>query len=150
MRTWHVVQTKPSQEVRAAVELTQQNFHVYTPVLNAKPLFPRYIFAEFDRDTDNWGVIRSTRGCCDVLKNGFRPVVVRQEIMEAIMTYRAPQEPADGIVEFAKGQTVRIQRGVLGGYSGLFQGTDKQRMRAFLEVLGNRVEVPILDLVAAL
>lgn len=143
---WHVVNTRPNQEIRAAVELTRQDFQVFFPVIRSKPLFPRYIFTQFDRDGPGWGVIKSTRGCCDVLKNGFRPVIVRQPIMDAILAYSEPQDAVEPLPNFITGQLVTIRNGLLRGYEGLFQGTDKQRTKAFLEILGNRIEIPISDL----
>ena len=134
-RAWHCTFTRPQQELRAAIELTKQDFHVFTPTFDAKPLFPRYIFVEFDRDKDPWGLIRSTRGCVDVLRNGFHPIIVRPQIIDAIMAFIPPSEPENIDSTYAKDQKSRIKSGLLAGYEGLFQGTDKQRVQAFLEIL---------------
>lgn len=143
MQTWSVVYTKPNQEVRAAIELTKQDFHVYSPIHFTRPLFPRYIFAEFDRDQDNWGLIRSTRGCIDVLKNGFRPIIVQQTVMEAIMAFKPTEDGPEIDPVFTANQRVRINSGILQGYEGLFTGSDKQRTQAFLDILGNKVSVAL-------
>lgn len=150
MQAWHCVQTKPSQELRASVELTKQGFEVYYPLDQSQakpaPLFARYIFSRFDRDVDNWGLIRSTRGCCDVLRTGFRPAIVRQSLIDAIMAYTAPEPVQDAYPVFLEGQTVRITNGLLQGHEALFRGTNKQRTTALLEFMGVSWKVPITDL----
>lgn len=150
MLAWYCANTRPQQEHRALIELTKQGFHAYTPIFSpGKVLFPRYIFLEFDKDKDNWGLIRSTRGCVDVLKNGFNPIPIRQSIMETIMAYEPSPEPTQTDPTYSKDQKVRITTGILAGYEGLFQGTDKQRVQAFLDILGKRVSVPLRDISTA-
>jgi len=149
MQQWFCVLTRPQQERRAMIELTKQDFHTYVPLLESKPLFPRYIFVQFDKDCDPWGLIHSTRGCIDLLKNGFQPIPIRQSIMDAIMSYEPPAEPVQPDQTFTKDQKVRITHGILAGYEGLFEGTDKQRIQAFLNILGKRVSVPVKDISSA-
>lgn len=153
MIAWHVVNTKPSQEIRASIELAKQGFEVYLPLLNApkaksQPLFPRYIFSAFDRDVDNWGLIRSTRGCCDVLKNGPNPATVRQPIIDAIKAYAASEPSPEPVRVFALGEIVKIQSGLLQGYQALFKGTNKQRTMALMEFMGVPWTIPLSDLAA--
>jgi len=167
MLAWGVVFTKPQQEARAAIELTNQagrfspGFMVRFPLMhyerikNHKPekvtcaLFPRYIFALFDRDLDDWGCIRNTRGVSDILCNGHRPVVVRPQIMEAIMTYKAPEIVSQADQVFTPKQRVVVTEGVLNGLEGLFIGNNKQRTKAFLEILGKQIEIPYSTIAAA-
>jgi transcriptional antiterminator RfaH len=142
MQAWFVAMCKPNQEARAAVELTNQEFEVYLPALDSKPMCPRYIFVKFDRESDNWGTIRSTRGCIDLLRNGFMPSPVPESAMKAIMSYQAPQEPIPTDAQFTPGQTVKIVEGVLAGLEGLFQRDAKGRSMALLEIMGRKVEIP--------
>lgn len=142
MIAWHCAVTKPQQEHIAAVHLANQQFHTYLPVLDAKPMFPRYIFVEFDRDRDPWGVIRSTRGCCDLLKDGFIPAIVPQKAIEAIMAFKPPEIIPGELGQFTPGQRVRIMDGVLNGLEGLFQGDAKGRTACLLEICGRKVTVP--------
>ena len=142
MMAWHCAVTKPQQEHIAAIHLTNQQFHTYLPVLDAKPMFPRYIFVEFDREKDPWGSIRSTRGCIDLLKDGFKPAIVPHKAIEAIMAYQ-PQIPSSPeSVNYEKGQRVKIVDGVLDGLEGLFQGDAKGRTACLLEICGRKVTVP--------
>jgi transcriptional antiterminator RfaH len=149
MVEWFCVHCRPQQETRAAIELTKQDFRAYMPLIDSKAMFPRYIFVQFDKDADNWGVIRSTRGCIDLLKNGFSPIPIRQSIMDAIMAYEPPAEPVQPDQTFTKDQKVRITTGILAGYEGLFEGTDKQRVYALLTIVGKKVSVPMKDISSA-
>lgn len=142
MLTWHVVTTKPQQEARAAVELANQEFRVFLPVLSAKPMFPGYIFVQFDREIASWGTIKNTRGCIDLLRNGFLPSNVHDDIIEALMAYRPPQAAAAGEIEFSRGQPVKVTDGILEGLEGLFQSDVKGRTLCLLEICGKRVQVP--------
>lgn len=167
MLAWSVVFTKPQQEARAAVELTNQadrfspGFMVRFPLFHYEriknhvvervtgPLFPRYIFLKMDRDRDDWGCVRNTRGVADIICNGHRPVIIHQSIMEAIMDYKAPEAVSAAGQIFTLKQNVVITDGVLKGLEGLFTGSNKQRTKAFLDILGKKIEVPYSTIAAA-
>ena len=143
MIAWHVAFTRCQQEVRAALELTNQDFRVFLPILCAKPMFPRYLFVQFDREIDPWGKIKSTRGCVDLLKDGYLPAIVPARIIEAIMAYApAPEKPADGQTQFTAGDAIKITTGPLAGLEGLFVADRKARVMCLLELCGKRIEVP--------
>ena len=142
MRAWFVVNSKPQQETRAALELANQNFEVFLPILDAKPMFPRYLFVAFDRDRDSWGPIQHTRGCSGLLKNGFLPIPVRDDVIVALKDYRPPEKPHDGETIFTKGQEVQITEGPLQGLHGLFQADEKRRVYALLEICGKPIKIP--------
>ena len=142
MLAWHIAVCRPLQETRAAIELVNQDFRVYLPILDSKPMFPRYIFVQFDREYDDWGKIKSTRGCVDLIKNGFQPSIVPQDAMDAIMAFKPPVEPVDGETQYTEGQMVQIISGPFQGFQGLFQRDAKGRTAALLEVMGRRIELP--------
>lgn len=143
MLAWHVAYTRPQQEARAAIELANQAFRVFLPVLYSKPMFPRYLFVQFDRMKDPWGKIRSTRGCCDLLRDGFMPAIVPDQAVEAIMAYREPEKPSPGEgVNFTSGDAVRVVGGPLAGLEGLFVADRHARVACLLELCGKRIEIP--------
>jgi len=141
MQHWFVVISKPSQEARAALELTKQDFPVFLPILNEKPMFPRYLFVAFDVARSPWGVIKNTRGCVDLIRNGFNPSPVPAGVMETLMAYRPLPEPEQDENQFTKGQAVKIVEGPLAGIAGLFVADKNRRVSCLLEILGKRVEV---------
>ena len=140
---WFCVVSKSNQEARAAVELTKQGFDVFMPILDRRPMFPRYLFVQFDRERDPWGAIKNTRGCVDLLKNGFLPSPVPTPVIEALKAYRPPVEGEAAPEQvFNTGETVVIHTGPLSGLSGLFQANVKGRTACLLEIMGKRVEIP--------
>ena len=68
---WYVVHTQPNRENRAAMNLRRQGFSAYLPIFQrtrrharrtetvSRPLFPRYMFVEFDRNREPWRSIHS-------------------------------------------------------------------------------------------
>jgi len=144
-----VVWTKPGEEIRASINLTNQGFPVFLPLHEGRPLFPRYLFLEFDRSQPEWAKVRSTRGCIGLITNNHLPVPVPDEVIMALKSYRPPQEPAHGETVFTQGQTVRIVDGPLQGLEGLFVADRNKRVSCLLELLGRKVEVPRASVQAA-
>jgi len=142
MINWFVVQTHSRQEARAAIELARQEFHTYLPILHSKPMFPRYLFVRFNREMDNWGVIRSTRGCIDLLRNGFLPIAVREEVIETIRSYMPPIDHTEPH-KFITGEVICVTDGAFTGFQGLFVSDHKERVKCLLEIFGGKREVEI-------
>ena len=69
--------------------------------------------------------------------------------MDAILAFEDMPAEIEADPTYSQGQKVRIKAGLLAGYEGLFTGTDKQRVQAFLDILGNKVSVPIRDIAPA-
>lgn len=162
MLAWHCVVSSPQQEIRASIEIAKSGFDVFFPIkryerrtLNRPPqiitgpLFPRYLFVRFDRLLPDWTKIRDMRGVSDILTNSNQPIIVRDDIVEAIRTYKEPERVVEGDKAFIPEQRVRIVNGPLSGIEGLFKGSDRQRTKAFLEILGKRWEIPFSTIEAA-
>src|ERR1700760_217373 len=132
MRQWYCIVSKPAQEHRAAYELRNQAFEVYLPLIHSKPLFPRYLFCRFDVLTDNWGKIRSTRGCIDLLKHGFNPQRIRDQIIDAIMAFEATPEAQITPPEFTPNQRITVINGPFSSFEGLFQKSAQGRVKVLL------------------
>lgn len=115
------------------------------------PLFPRYIFAQFDRERDPWGWILATKGVRDVLRDcDGRPCLVPDNVMVE-MKHRL-QASADAVQPdpvYAVGQRVKITDGILEGFEALFEGSAQQRTYAMLEIVGRKVKVPMKSIIAA-
>lgn len=159
---WYVAVSHPCQEIRAAMEITKLEFEVFYPIKTFQrfrkqgapvqvtgPLFPRYLFAKFDRELDDWGKIKDQRGVADILRNQNRPVAISTSVVEAIRSYREAIQEVYSPGIFEDKQKVRIVSGILCGVEGLFKGSDRQRTKAFLEILGKRYEVPHNTIAAA-
>jgi transcriptional antiterminator RfaH len=160
MERWHAVYTQPHREALAREHLERQGFEVYAPCYIKRrrharkvddvpaPLFPRYIFTRFDPDVAGWRVIRSTRGCIDLVRSGLEPLEVPAEIIDEIRS-RADE---NGYVVLARndhlvaGAKVRIESGPFAEYEAIFETVrDEDRVVVLLSLLGGQVkaEVPI-------
>ena len=76
MSQWYVVKTKPNQEKRASLNLSNQNFKVISPFIRREkgyePLFPSYIFVSFDINKSIWSKINNSYGVSKLLSfNGI-------------------------------------------------------------------------------
>jgi len=114
------------------------------------PLFPRYIFARFDREQDGWQPIRNTRGVSYIISTpDNRPIPIHDEIMTVIRDYKPHETPPQANQEFKAGDRVKIAEGVLAGLEGLFVEDQNKRVYALLDVMGKSIKVPLKSIVAA-
>lgn len=97
---WFVVVTKQAKEFAAACAIEAEGFRTFLPIKIvevshagkrervSRPLFPRYIFVEFDREKETYGKINYCRGVanmglmCDA---DAKPIALRPKVMERIM-----------------------------------------------------------------
>ena len=89
---WFVVMTKPKQEIKAKLNLENQNFHVLLPMLKldsdakkTEPLFPSYLFVNFDPEDYKWLKISNTRGVKKILKCSIHPTEVDSEFVKLLL-----------------------------------------------------------------
>src|ERR1041385_5933087 len=85
---WYVVQTQANAENKAVAHLSRQGYATYLPRylkrrrharrvdVVAAPLFPRYLFVEFDMGVQRWRSIYSTIGVSRLVCNGEFPAPV--------------------------------------------------------------------------
>ena len=66
MKKWYLINTKPRQEITAIINLENQGYTIYCPIvkINKKDvvLFPGYIFIYLDKHNENYtllGIIQS-------------------------------------------------------------------------------------------
>jgi len=155
---WFVIQTKPSEEVRAQANLSAWGLQTFAPLRRvskvnqftgkpsffSKPLFPRYIFARFDPDLF-WHKVSYTRGVQKVLSFGLGPVPVSEQTIEAI---RARMD-RDGYVrigeDFEPGERVRIKHGSWRGVEGIFDSriTDSERVKILLTSIKYQASITV-------
>ena len=139
---WYVIKTQPKQEVRAECNLKAWDINTFHPKISersispftglmsyvVKPLFSRYIFAQFDLNT-TYRRVCFTRGVHSVVNLGSGPVSVDDEIIELIQS----RVGENGLVkldnELNQGDQVMIDSGPLKHMVGVFQhnikGTDR-------------------------
>lgn len=139
---WYVIKTQPKQETRAECNLRTWGINTFHPKIGErctnpftglmsrviKPLFSRYIFAQFAVNS-TYRRVCFTRGVHSVVNFGSGPVSVADEIIELIQS----RVGEDGLVkldnELNEGDQVMIDSGPLKDMVGVFQhgikGTDR-------------------------
>lgn len=158
MKQWFVVHTQPSKELLAVEQLRQQGFEAYLPRYQKvrrharkidtvlSPLFPRYVFVNLDRESDQWRRINGTRGVSYILTNNEQPVFVPDGVIQGLQK----QEGIDGalpissLLMFEKGDKVRIREGSFEGNTAIFEALDdKERVYLLLNFLGRETKIVI-------
>lgn len=156
MNRWYVVSTQPQKEERAREHLLRQGFDVYLPRWRKRrsharriewvpaPLFPRYLFVDFDIEVTRWRAINSTFGVSHLVCNDGLPLPMPDGIVEDIRA----REAASGLIEidpaFRKGQSVIVGEGPFLDQIGLFERmNDAERVTILLSLLGREVRVKV-------
>lgn len=154
---WYVIHTHPKQEDRACSNLEvlgaptfnpkirerRYNQFVISPTYVTKPLFPRYIFAQF-KVSDLCHKVRFTRGVYKVVSFGEGPTPIDEEIVVLIRS-----NIEDGFVridrEFKLGDRIIVKDGPLKNLAGIFEREmkDTDRIRILLETVSYQAHIEI-------
>jgi len=154
---WLVAYTKPRQEQLALQNLERQNFVVYLPrykkFKNAAtgsvpvfgPMFPRYIFFRPSKAAQSIESVRSTIGVSHIVRFGFEPGLVTDDMVAIIQAFEAAQNQASlaDISNFRAGQKVKLKHVALGNMEGLVQSVSSKRVAVLLEILGRSTLVQL-------
>jgi transcriptional antiterminator RfaH len=158
MLNWYVVRTHPLAEPRAVENLQRQGYEPYLPACRRwvkharrreivrRPLFPNYLFVNFDIDQTRWRAIFSTVGVAELICNGNLPVRVRDGVVAAIR--EAEQgglfDYTNAVSKLKPGDPVRVARGPFADVVGRFLTSDsRDRVRVLLEILGRQAPVDL-------
>lgn len=166
---WYCVRTGFNSEIIADIEIRLAGFAVFNPsVFRAAtrprrdhngvvrpglpdrivPMFPRYLFVEFDRSLPGWRRIRSLRGVNHIFGSGSEtPTPVEAGAIARIRATLAandcwypPAHRTSG-TPLAKGSKARITVGALYDRAGLVDMSDGQRVRLLMQLMGQSVAV---------
>jgi transcriptional antiterminator RfaH len=157
MPRWYVIHTHPKQEDRACNNLEVLGAPTFNPKVRerrynqfvisstyvTKPLFPRYIFAQF-KVSDLYHKVRFTRGVYNVVSFGESPTPIDEEIVALIRS-----NIEDGFVRIDRGlklgDRIIVKDGPLKNLAGIFEremkGTD--RIRILLETVNYQAHIEI-------
>lgn len=155
---WYVVSTKPRQETIAVNNLKIIGIESFSPQIQQSkiirgrrktvvgPLFPGYLFAQFDVNT-HYRAVNFLRGVRNIVKFGEGPEKVDPKLIDLIK-----DRLVDGYItvpqkSFIHGQSVEIQDGPLRGIEAIFDHTidDQHRVVLLLNALSYQARV-IVDL----
>ena len=153
---WYVLKTKLHNEKRAKSYLELHGLNTFLPLMGyssspsatgnqkAKPLFPNYLFAQFDL-IQNYPLVKWGKGVNNILGFGQYPTPIAEEVV-SIIKDRSDEK---GIVKKAynlnKNDRVRITSGPLKDLLGIFDRwiSDSGRIRILLNLIGYQPKVEL-------
>lgn len=150
MRQWYVVQCKPQQADRVALQLAGLlGIDVYNPQIEVrvvrgtkkltqvKPLFPNYLFARLDLPRE-WKTITFTRGVARVLGGWMDPRPVDEAVLDAIRTQERRKDRLISYYRFKPREGVVVRSGPLKDIHGIFDRyvDEGGRVRILLSLIG--------------
>ena len=155
--SWFVIHTKPNEEKKALVNLTNQEFTCYMPMYSKEiitknkikitptPLFSRYLFIEVNDESvqKNIGLIRSTLGIHQLLKIGEKPIKISSKIIMGLQKEeRGRSEKIKSY--FKQGEQVEIQSGTYKGIKAIFECEDAdERAILFFELMQKPTKISV-------
>ncbi|MGV8935015.1 MAG: transcription/translation regulatory transformer protein RfaH [Gallionellaceae bacterium] len=159
---WYVIYTKPRQEQRALLNLDQQGYECYLPLITIEklhrsklslvdePLFARYLFIHLNTGQagKSWGPIRSTKGVSRLVAFGAEPAVVDDQLIHILQARESllltqPQRL------FESGERVLVTGGPFAGLEAIYQISDgESRAMVLIELLSkfSRLNIPAASL----
>lgn len=154
---WYVIHTKARQEQRALMNLEQQGYQCYLPILNLEklsrgrlkvveePLFPRYLFVSLDasRYGQNWAPIRSTWGVSDLVTFGNTPAKIESALI-ALLRQQQKGLSEDPKRLFIHGEQLLIADGPFAGIEAIYQmPSGENRAMVLIELMGKLAQMQI-------
>jgi len=154
---WYLASTKPRLEKVALYNLEQQAFEVYLPLYKQykktangpvemfEPMFPRYIFFRPQSQNQSISVVRSTKGIHNLVRFGFEPASLDDELLDRIRQVEHLRNNASllEISQLKPGQTVLFKHSALSGLEGIVQKVSSKRVAVLLQIMGHPTLVQV-------
>ena len=153
---WFVIHTKPRQEGMAQTNLRREGIETFLPKLRRRrtirrvrrwvtgPLFPNYLFAQFEFGTSG-RLVKYANGIINIVSFGGKPAPVDDAIIRAIQSHCEENVVTIQPPEFRAGDTVEIQEGPLRGLKGIFERelSDSERVVILLQSIAAAARVEV-------
>lgn len=154
---WYVIQTKPKKEEEAQGYLSVKGLEIFNPLMETfvqrngrmnkelKPLFPSYIFGNFELEKD-YTLVKWGRGVKKIVSFGGG---LPNPISEVVIKEIKDRSDENGIVkqtsDFKPNDRVRIKAGPLRDFLGIFEKwvSEKERVRILLNLIGFQPQVEL-------
>ncbi|WP_407158217.1 transcription termination/antitermination protein NusG [Bradyrhizobium sp. STM 3557] len=149
---WYAVYTLPNREAGAQLNLRNQGFRTFLPLLpktvrHARrhetilaPLFPRYMFVALDPTRDRWRAINGTHGVTTLIMYDERPAPVQSGVVETLIASSTPAGEVLYCQDVALGDRVRLIAGPFAGQLGILQRLNTAgRVQVLLEIMGSQI-----------
>ncbi len=148
MQSWYLLYCKRGQLLRAKEHLERQSVNCLTPMITlekivrgkraavSEPLFPNYLFVEFDPEDIHTTTVNSTRGVSHFVRFGSQPATVPQTVIHDLLHYQ-PENITDPQTPWP-GDSVVITDGAFEGLEAIFKEPDGEARSMLLLNLLNR------------
>jgi len=152
---WYLIHCKPRQEQIALLNLQQQGFKCYLPMLPCEklrrgkltrvdePLFARYLFIQLELglNAKSWTPIRSTTGVSRLVRFGLEYAKVEAGLIECLQQNEAAINAQPQRL-FSPGERLQITSGAFAGIEAVYQMTDSdQRVMVLINLLSKSVKM---------
>ena len=151
MRAWYLLYCKRGQLQRAQEHLERQAVNCLTPMITlekmvrgkrtsvSEPLFPNYLFVEFDPEVIHTTTINATRGVSHFVRFGTQPATVSPEVIHQLSIYQ-PDDITDPETPYP-GDSVVITEGAVEGLQAIFSEPDGEaRSMLLLNLLNKQIK----------
>ena len=149
---WYVTEILAAGYHRAERNLTQQGFACFWPRFRKTrrharrvdhilaPLFPGYMFVQFDRDRDPWHAINGTYGVKRLVGAWSRPEAMPQAVMQGLFARCQGSVIQSVAPHLQAGQQVRLIAGPFADQLARIERLDDRgRVRVLLNILGGEI-----------
>ncbi|WP_145560501.1 transcription/translation regulatory transformer protein RfaH [Yersinia mollaretii] len=150
MKQWHLLYCKRGQLLRAKEHLERQAVDCWTPLVIiekivrgkraevTEPLFPNYLFVEFDAEDIHTTTISATRGVSHFVRFGAQPAVIPAIVITEMQSHTADKIIAPEVP--LPGDIVTITEGVFAGLKAIYTEPDGEaRSMLLLNMLNSQV-----------
>jgi transcription elongation factor/antiterminator RfaH len=151
---WYVAMTLPRKERVAAANLDNQDFPSFLPMqlvthrharrfrTQLVPVFPRYIFAILNIDTQRWRSVNGTLGIARLVTDGEKPLAVAPGIVETLIQSSDQRGALVFQPDLAIGDRVRLLAGPFAESFGVLERLDgADRVQLMLDLIGGSMKV---------
>lgn len=157
---WYVVRTEPRAEIQAEQALTLEGIEVYFPQINSPrhqrrrgtvPLFPGYLFIQWDPQAGAWPTFRHVHRTAGWVSFGDVVPSITDDVMTDLMKQVDAINGANGLWRrFKVGEKVRVDSGTFQGLAEIIEEAKSPTARALvlMQFMGRLVQtqVPWVDL----
>jgi transcriptional antiterminator RfaH len=153
---WHVLKTKPRNEILVNVTLCEAGVKVYLPkLLTLKkseqapvfvPLFPGYLFFQLSLASQLWTFSNWAPGVSYVLKDFEGPLVISEALIQEIRLrekYQHEHFLEKNMRPFERNEMLKVVSGPMCGLDAVFECTlsASGRVQILVEILGRLTRV---------
>lgn len=148
MESWYLLYCKRGQLLRAKEHLERQDVHCFSPMIALEkivrgkrtqvnePLFPNYMFIEFNPESIHTTTISATRGVSHFVRFGNQPAIVPLKVIDALQNEPVLTGFDEGLAQ--PGDTVVITEGAFEGLQAIYTEPDGETRSILLLNLLNK------------